>query len=81
MKCNDALNIIKEWLDSCGRLKPLVGVSSKTEAYLTAAARVGYLPKGFSDFKAENKELADLIYRQIKSYERKEMPRYGGIFA
>jgi len=60
----DALSIIREWLDRCDRLKPLVGVSSKT--YLSAAARVGYLPQGFSDLKTENRQLADLISRQIK---------------
>jgi len=57
----DAVSIIREWLDRCDKSRPLVGVSSRTKAYLSAAARVGYLPKGFSDLKTENRQLADLI--------------------
>src|SRR5215831_18359965 len=62
----DALSIIKEWLDRCDKLKPLVSVNSRIKSYMSAAARVGYLPKSLSDLKTENKELADLISRQIK---------------
>jgi hypothetical protein len=52
MSHEDALNIIRQWLGKCDKL--------------CAAARVGYLPIGFSDLNTENRELADLISCQIK---------------
>ncbi len=61
MSHEDALNILREWLDRCGRLKPLVGVNSRINSYLSAAARVGYLPIAFIDLKTENRKLAELI--------------------
>jgi hypothetical protein len=62
----DALSIIREWLDKCDKLRPLVGVSDRIKANLSAAARVGYLPISFSDLEIENRELADFISCQIK---------------
>jgi hypothetical protein len=58
----DALSIIREWLGRCDKLRPLVGVSGRTKAYLSAAAKIGYFPKSLSDLKTENKQLADLIF-------------------
>jgi hypothetical protein len=34
---------------------------------LSDAERVGYLPIGLSDLKTENKELANIIYRQMNT--------------
>jgi hypothetical protein len=57
----DAFSIIRDWLHKCDKLKPLVGVNSRIKSYLSAAARVGYLPISFSDLKTENRQLAELI--------------------
>ena len=62
----DAVSIIREWLDRCDKLKPLVGVNSRIKPNLSAAARVGYLQISFSNLRAQNRYLADLISRQIK---------------
>jgi hypothetical protein len=57
----DAIRIIREWLDKCDKLRPLVSVNDRIKSNLNVAARVGYLPISFSDLKTENRELADLI--------------------
>jgi hypothetical protein len=58
----EALNIIKVWLGKCDKITPLdFGVNNKIKVNLTAAAKVGYHPMGFSDLKAENKELYSII--------------------
>jgi len=62
----DAVSVIREWLDKCDKLKPFVGVNEKIKPNLAAAARIGYLPISFSDLKTENRQLADLISCQIK---------------
>ena len=62
----DAVGIIREWLNKCDKLKPLVGVNDRIKPNLSAASRVGYLPVGFSDLKIENGELAEVISSQIK---------------
>ncbi len=56
-----ATSIIREWLDNCDKLRPLVGVKDGIKPNLSAAARVGYLPISFSDLKTENRQLAELI--------------------
>ncbi|MGC1929584.1 MAG: DNA primase noncatalytic subunit PriX [Candidatus Nitrosopolaris sp.] len=58
---DDAVSIIREWLDMSDKLKPLVGVNDRIKANLTAAARVRYLPISFSDLKTENRQLANII--------------------
>jgi hypothetical protein len=58
--------IIRQWLNKCDELKPLVNVNSRINSNLGAAVRKGYLPISFSDLKIENRELADLIPHQIK---------------
>jgi hypothetical protein len=62
----DALSIIKEWLDKCEKLRPLVDVNNRIKPTLSAAVRKGYLPISFSDLKIENRQLAELIPHQIK---------------
>jgi Primase X len=58
----DAVSIIREWLDKCDKLRPLVGVIDRIKPNLSAAARVGYLPISFINLKIQNKQLADLIF-------------------
>lgn len=60
-----AASIIREWLDKCDKLKPLVGVNDRIKPNLNAAVRKGYLPISFSDLKTENGQLADLIACQL----------------
>jgi Primase X len=62
----DALSIIREWLNKCDKLKPLAGVNDRIKPNLSAASRVGYLPIGFDNLKTENRQLAELISYQIK---------------
>jgi hypothetical protein len=57
----DALSIIKDWLDKCNKLKPLVSVNDRIKPNLNAAVKKGYLPISYSDLKTENRQLADLI--------------------
>jgi Primase X len=61
----DAMSIIREWLDRCDKLRPLVSVNNRIKPNLTAAER-GYFPISFSRLKTENRQLADLISCQIK---------------
>jgi hypothetical protein len=51
----DAVIIIRNWLDKCAKLKPLLGVNDRIRTNLNAAARLGYLPISFSDLKTENR--------------------------
>jgi hypothetical protein len=62
----DAISITRKWLDKCDKIKPLVGVNDRIKPNLSAAARIGYLPIGFSNLKTENIRLADLISCQMK---------------
>jgi Primase X len=62
----DAFSIIRDWLDKCDTLKPLV-MNDRIKSNLNAAARKGYLPISFSDLKIENRQLADLISCQMKN--------------
>jgi hypothetical protein len=57
----DAVSIIKEWLDKCDKLRQLVGVNDRVKPNLTAARRVGYLPISFNDLKIDKRQLADII--------------------
>jgi hypothetical protein len=58
----EALNIIKDWLGKCDKITPLdFSVNNKIKVNLTATAKVGYLPIGFSDLKSENRELYSII--------------------
>lgn len=62
MSYEEALNIIKDWLGKCDKITPLdFSVNNKIKVNLTAAGKVGYLPIGFSDLKAENRELYCII--------------------
>jgi non-catalytic primase subunit PriX-like protein len=61
---DDAFNVTKNWLDECNKIRPLdFNANVKIKDVLRAAARVGYLPMGFSDLKSENGEL----YRHISN--------------
>ncbi|MFZ0225035.1 MAG: DNA primase noncatalytic subunit PriX, partial [Candidatus Nitrosopolaris sp.] len=62
----DAFSILRDWLDKCDKLRPLVGVNDRIKSNLSAAARKGYLPISFNDLNTENRQLADLISCQIK---------------
>ena len=63
----DALSIIREWLNKCDKLKPLdFNVDNRIKANLSGAARVGYLPISFSHLKTQNRQLADLISYEMK---------------
>ena len=63
----DAISIIREWLNKCDKLRPLdFCVNSRIRPNLNAVVRVGYLPIGFSHLKTENRQLAELISCQIK---------------
>jgi hypothetical protein len=54
----DALNIMKNWLDSCDKIRPLdFNANIKIRDALRAVTRVGYLPMAFNDLKAEDGEL------------------------
>jgi len=64
----DAMSIIREWLDKCDKLRPLVGVNDIIKPNLSAAARVRYLPIGFSDLKTENRQLANIISHQMNNH-------------
>jgi hypothetical protein len=63
---DDALNVTKNWLNSCDKLRPLdFNANVKIKDALRAATRVGYLPMGFSDLKSENEELYRYISNRI----------------
>jgi hypothetical protein len=63
----DALGIIRDWLDNCDKIKPLdFSVNSRIKPNLRAAVRKGYLPISFSHLRTEIRQLADLISCQIK---------------
>ena len=64
----DAISVIREWLDKCDKLRPLVGVNDRINPNLSAAARVGYLPIGFNDLKTENRQLGNIISRQMNNH-------------
>jgi hypothetical protein len=52
----DALSVIRVWLDKCDKIKPLdFSVSSRIKANVSTAGRVGYLPISFSHLKAQNR--------------------------
>jgi hypothetical protein len=57
----DAICIIRKWLDKCDKLKPLVSVNDRIKPNLSAASRIGYLPISFNDLKTGNRQLADII--------------------
>jgi hypothetical protein len=61
----DALSIIRNWLDKCDKLEPLLGVKDRIKSNLNAASK-GFLPISFTDLKIENRQLSDLISYQIK---------------
>ena len=55
---DDAFNIMKNWLDSCDKIRPLdFNANIRIKDALGAATRVGYLPMAFNDLKAEEREL------------------------
>ena len=61
---DDAFNTMKNWLDSCDKIRPLdFNANVKIKDALKAATRVGYLPMAFDDLKAEEREL----YRDISN--------------
>jgi Primase X len=67
---DDAFNAIKNWLDSCDKVRPLdFNANIKIKDALRAASRVGYFPIRFSDLKLENGEL----YRHISNRENLEV--------
>jgi Primase X len=64
MAYDDAFSIMKNWLDSCDKIRPLdFNANVKIKDALKAATRVGYLPMAFDDLKAEEREL----YRDISN--------------
>jgi hypothetical protein len=63
----DALSIIKDWLDKCDKIKPLVGVNDRIKPTVSAAVKKGYLPISFSHLKTENRQFADLISCQMNN--------------
>lgn len=63
----DAFSTIRDWLDKCDKIKPLVGVYDRIKSNLDAAARIGYFPISFSHLKTENRQLADLISCQMNN--------------
>jgi hypothetical protein len=61
---DDAFHIMKNWLRSCHKMRPLdFNVNVKIKDALRAATRVGYLPMAFNDSKSEDVEL----YRDISN--------------
>ena len=56
----EGVSIVRDWLDKCDELRPLVGVNNRIKTNLSAAARGG-LPISFDYLKTENKQLAKLI--------------------
>ena len=71
----DAVGIIRNWLDKCVKLKPLVGVNDRIMVDLNAAAKIGYLPIAFSDLKTENRELANIVSRPRIIYSIRKISR------
>jgi hypothetical protein len=64
MAYDDVFDIMKNWLDSCDKIRPLdFDANVRMKDALRAATRVGYLPMAFNDLKSENEEL----YRHISS--------------
>jgi hypothetical protein len=67
---DDAFNTMKNWLDSCDKIRPLDFNANIKRDALRAATRVGYLPMAFNDLKSENGELYRHISKRFgKSWE------------
>ena len=65
---DDAVFIIRAWLNKCDILKPLdFSVDNRIKVNLNAANKKGYLPIGFSRLKTQNKELADFLSCQMEN--------------
>jgi Primase X len=63
----ESYNIIKEWLDKCGSLKPLdFSLSYYIKHNLNSATRVRYFPMKFDDLKIENIKLYNVLKDEAK---------------
>lgn len=60
---DEAFTVVKQWLDLCNKKRSLdFNPDVKIKDSLKAAARIGYLPIAFRNFKEENPELYNLIF-------------------
>jgi Primase X len=63
---DDAFNVMKTWLNSCDKIRPLdFNANLRIKDALRAADRVGYLPMAFNDLKSENVKLHNYISNRL----------------
>jgi Primase X len=66
---DEALKVTNDWLDKCGKLRPLnFNKKDRIKANLRAARRVGYLPIAFEKLKEDNKELHTLLSEEMRKH-------------
>jgi|SRR5215831_7389901 len=73
----DAFNIMKNWLHSCEKMRPLdFNVNVRIKDALRAATRIGYLPIGFSNLKSVNEGLYRHVSNQFGNISEKSWMMY-----